>query len=277
MSANLEVASPGRTDTRRQTVYGLVALVLSVMFVHSVYTLVIRPHAEEILAARAATATTAPGARQTSLRSMWIILKDGEQETCIILAVWSLCLLGMRAADVIKNRRLLALRFVDLQKDFVILPEDTRAYTRHTASMAPDEQDRLLPRALNIALARFAVTRSVHEAAEAAKGECETEAASLDSDLSMLRYTVWAIPAVGFVGTVRGIGNALQDAQKALGGDISGVTLGLGITFNATLVALTSCILVMFLLHQLQQAQDRLVLDTKSFVDRNLIARLRVS
>src|SRR5438309_9649369 len=85
-----------------------------------------------------------------------------------------------------------------------------------------------------------------------------------------------ALP-IWFVGTVRGIGRALQEAQGALRGDISGVTLGLGITFNATLTALISCIVVMFCLHQLQQAQDRLVLDARGYIDRRLIRNMRVN
>src|SRR5262245_65359898 len=55
-----------------------------------------------------------------------------------------------------------------------------------------------------------------------------------------VRYTVWAIPAIGFVGTVRGIGAALQQAHQAVSGNINGVTEALGITFNATFTALTS-------------------------------------
>jgi biopolymer transport protein ExbB/TolQ len=91
----------------------------------------------------------------------------------------------------------------------------------------------------------------------------------------MVRFTAWAIPAVGFVGTVRGIGAALQEAQGAMGGDISGVTLGLGVTFNSTLTALIMTIVVMFWLHQLQQAQDRLVLDSRTYVDRRLLRQMR--
>ena len=128
---------------------------------------------------------------------------------------------------------------------------------------------------LKVALNRFGATRSVQHAADAAREECEFEAARLDAELSMIRFTVWAIPAVGFVGTVRGIGAALQEAQRAAAGDVTGVTQGLGITFNATLVALTLTIIVMFFLHQLQLSQDRLVLETKHHVDNALIRHLR--
>ena len=73
----------------------------------------------------------------------------------------------------------------------------------------------------------------------------------------MMRYIAWAIPAIGFIGTVRGIGDALSEAHKAVKGDVSGVTEGLGIAFNSTLVALLLSIVLMFLLHQLQLAQER--------------------
>jgi biopolymer transport protein ExbB/TolQ len=158
----------------------------------------------------------------------------------------------------------------------VVLPEDARVYSRPLEALPREEQDGFLPRLLMVAYNRFGATRSVQDAAEAVRDECEFEAASMDTKLSMVRFTAWAIPAVGFVGTVRGIGAALQEAQGAMGGDISGVTMGLGITFNATLTALVSCIIVMFWMHQLQQYQDRLVLDGRTYVDRQLLRKMRV-
>ncbi|MEY4358486.1 MAG: hypothetical protein RL469_1812, partial [Pseudomonadota bacterium] len=137
------------------------------------------------------------------------------------------------------------------------------------------EQELFLPRLLTVALNRFGATGRIQDAAEAVRDECEFESSSQEAKLSMVRFTAWAIPAVGFVGTVRGIGAALQEAQGAMGGDISGVTLGLGVTFNSTLTALIMTIIVMFWIHQLQQAQDRLVLDSRTYVDRRLLRQRR--
>ena len=41
----------------------------------------------------------------------------------------------------------------------------------------------------------------MQDVSEAARGVCEAEADRLDSELSMLRYVAWAIPAIGFIGT----------------------------------------------------------------------------
>ena len=59
-------------------------------------------------------------------------------------------------------------------------------------------------------------------------------------------------------------------------GDVTGVTAGLGVSFNSTLIALSLSILVMFVLHQLQLIQERMVLDTEAFVDERLLRHLHV-
>ena len=57
-------------------------------------------------------------------------------------------------------------------------------------------------------------------------------------------------------------------------GDTTAVTSGLGISFNSTLVALTLSIVLMYLLHEIQLAQERLVLDAENYADEELISRL---
>jgi biopolymer transport protein ExbB/TolQ len=91
----------------------------------------------------------------------------------------------------------------------------------------------------------------------------------------MVRYIAWAIPSIGFIGTVRGIGDALGQAYRAVEGDITGVTESLGVAFNSTFVALVLSIVLMFLLHQLQLVQERLALETQSYADDHLIRHLQ--
>jgi biopolymer transport protein ExbB/TolQ len=104
---------------------------------------------------------------------------------------------------------------------------------------------------------------------------CESRTDRLDSELSMIRYIAWAIPSIGFIGTVRGIGDALGMAHQAVEGDITGVTAALGVAFNSTLIALILSIILMFFLHQLQLMQERLVIETRRYCDRRLIQHLQ--
>ena len=131
-------------------------------------------------------------------------------------------------------------------------------------------------RALLTALHRFRSTRNIQDVSNAVRAICESESERLDSELSVIRYIAWAIPSIGFLGTVRGIGQALGQAHKAVQGDIAGVTQSLGVAFNSTFVALLISIVVMFLLHQLQLAQERLVLDAEDYCDNRLSRHLQV-
>ena len=90
----------------------------------------------------------------------------------------------------------------------------------------------------------------------------------------MIRYLIWAIPSIGFIGTVRGIGQALSQADLALAGDITGMTDSLGVAFNSTFVALLISIILMFLLHQLQRLQDDAVVDTQAYCEKFLLTRI---
>jgi biopolymer transport protein ExbB/TolQ len=257
-----------------ELVFSIFALIIFTIAVHAVYVTVIRPKAGVVLAEQRAAMKKDPN--YVSERSIYVVLKDWEQESCIILALWAFSIIGYKAWSGRRERALLARDLVHVPDGMRILPEDTREYARPIEALPPAEARCLLPRALLVALYRFGATRNVQDVSEAARGVCAAEAERLDSELSMLRYVAWAIPAIGFIGTVRGIGDALGEAHRAVTGDVSGVTEGLGTAFNSTLAALLISIALMFLLHQLQLAQERLVLDSEAYLDRHLIRHMQL-
>ncbi|HEY7411307.1 MAG TPA: MotA/TolQ/ExbB proton channel family protein [Vicinamibacteria bacterium] len=251
------------------------SLMVATLLVHSLYVTVVWPRSEAMLAAQAARMQTDPGYVQE--RSIWVILRDYEQETEIILMLWALAVIGQKWVLLRRERALLERELVPLAEGMKILPEDVREYARHIQALPEPDREGLLPRSLLAALHRFGATRSIADASASARGVCEGEVDRLDSELSLLRYIAWAIPAIGFIGTVRGIGDALAQAHRAMQGDLSGVTQGLGTAFNSTLVALLLSLLLMFLLHHLQTDQERLVRDAESYLDERLIRSLEAA
>jgi len=263
-----------KTRAPSELIFSLFALIIAVIAVHSVYVTIVRPKAAAVIAAQREGMKKDPN--YVSERSFYVVLKDWEQESCVILALWALAMIGYKGWHSRSERKLLDQDLVHVPEGMRILPEDTREYARPLEALPPAEAQGLLPRALLVALYRFGATRNVQDVSEAARGVCSGEADRLDSELSMLRYIAWAIPAIGFIGTVRGIGDALGEAHKAVTGDVSGVTEGLGVAFNSTLIALLISIVLMFLLHQLQLTQERLVLDTETYLDQRLIRHMQV-
>ena len=254
--------------------YQIFALVLAVIVVHGMYTLIVRPKAEAVLAQQQVLLEENPN--YVPERSIYVLIKDFEQETCFILMLWAMAIMAYKAIGTARERALLVRDLVPIRDGMSILPEDTREYSRTVQALPDTEQRMLLSRALLGALHRFRSTRNIQDVSSVVTSVCEGESDRLDSELAMVRYIAWAIPSIGFIGTVRGIGEALAQAHKAVEGDITGVTASLGVAFNSTLIALVLSIVLMFLLHQLQLVQERLVLDAEDYCDNHLVAHLQV-
>jgi len=254
-------------------VYQLFALIIAIIIVHAFYVSIVRPNAAQVIEEQSQAAAVDPD--YVRERSTWVVIKDFEQESCFILMFWALAIMGYKTVNILDERKLLEVDLVPVAEGMRILPEDTREFSRQVQQL-PDENKRmLLPRALLNALQRFSSTRNIQDVATSTHTICESEADKLESELSMIRYISWAIPSIGFIGTVRGIGEALAQADKAVQGDIAGVTLSLGVAFNSTFIALLISIFLMFLVHQLQLLQERLVYDSEHYCDDKLIRHMK--
>jgi len=249
------------------------ALIIVAILVHAFYEISVRPTAAAILAEQTLRIQTEEN--YTPDRSPWVLVRDFEQEACFVLMFWAFAIMGYKAIITVNERSLLQRELLPIREGVRILPEDTREYGRAIESLPDKVKTLLLPRVLLSSLERFGSTRNVQDVSSVANSLCDSEGERLESELSMIRYIAWAIPSVGFLGTVRGIGQALGEAYRAVEGDIFGVTENLGIAFNSTFIALLISIVVMFLVHQLQLLQERLVFDTQTYVDHNLIRHMQ--
>ena len=256
-----------------ELVYHVFSLLIAFILVHSIYVTLVRPQARDFIKQETANILADP--QHVPERSFYVVIKDYEQETCFVLMLWAFSILAYKGRDAYRQQKLLGQDLLQLPGSLPIGPEDTREIAKHVAALPGHLQDWLLPRALLTAIERFGATRNVQDVSTAARGVCESEGERMESELSIIRYIAWAIPSVGFIGTVRGIGDALGQAHRAVEGDITGVTSSLGVAFNSTFIALVISIILMFFIHQLQLMQERLVLDSERYVDSWLIRRLR--
>ena len=258
-------------------------LIASFIFVGVFYGILIRPGAN-----KAALANSYGVDVGTSLSSLYVILKDYEQQICLSLFLWGIMILVYKCILLKHEARTLG-RFAPESEGLENAPEvdllqGARSISRDRAgilsdlidskSQSHDLRNKILPYIMARGLERYHITGSVPEATETIMGRLEVAAEQQESELSMLRYLVWAIPSIGFIGTVRGIGVALQRADEALQGDISGVTSALGVAFNSTLVALFISIVLMLLIHLLQSGQEGLILRLQTFCREQLIDKL---
>jgi biopolymer transport protein ExbB/TolQ len=262
-----------RKTFSNEFIFQVFALLISFIIVHAVYVTLVRPSASAHQQQQAEMIKADPA--YVTTESFFVVIKDYEQEACFILMFWAFSILGYKARDGMRQQQLLDRDLLQLPKGLPIGQEDARGLIERLNALPAVEQLFLLPRALLTGIERFSATRHVQDVSTAVRGVCESEGERLESELSIIRYLAWAIPSVGFIGTVRGIGNALGQAHRAVEGDITGITENLGVAFNSTFVALVISIVLMFFIHQVQLMQERLVLDSERYVDHWLIRKLR--
>jgi biopolymer transport protein ExbB/TolQ len=251
---------PFRRELPFEVVYEIFSLLAAIILVHAVYVTLIRPLAAADLEEQAIRIQQ--DEKYIPERSVYVVLRDLEQESCFVLMLWALAILAYKGKKVIRERMLLHEDLIPVEEGTKILYSDARSFERHIRSLPDDVVRCFLPRCLL--------------AAPTVESLCQAEGERLDSELSMIRYIVWAIPSIGFIGTVRGIGQALALAYQAMEGDITGVTQSLGIAFNSTFVALLLSLVLMLFVHQLQLLQERLVLETQDYCGTRLIRHMEV-
>lgn len=259
-------------------IFRIFALVASFVAVDYFYSTVIHPRADEAAILETLLADDLEAAGQTQ-RSFAVILKNTEQQICMSLLLWAFLLLIEKYFMLTGESRCLRLSFIDLSRGERIIPANALSYYRNIrqrVDTTPELRNKLLPLFLMNGLHRFHSTHSISAVSESIQQEAEFATDQLDSDLSLIRYIGWAIPSIGFIGTVRGIGQALAQAEQAIEGDISGVTASLGLAFNSTLVALLFSIILTFFVFMFQASQERLILNLSRYCQDRLVSAMKI-
>ena len=94
---------------------------------------------------------------------------------------------------------------------------------------------------------------------------------------SMLRYLVWFIPTLGFIGTVIGIAFTLNYAATMDSQDptlLAGISKQLGVAFYTTLLALIQSAFLVFVQHVAQDRDEMSLNRSGQYTLDNLINRL---
>jgi len=270
----MRIRFPLQRELPFEFVYELFSLLAAIIVVHAIYVTLVRPLAAADLEQQAIRIEQ--DENYVPERSVYVVIRDLEQEACFVLMLWALALVAYKGNKVIRERTLLHEEMIPIEAGGKILHADARSFERHIRALPEQTVRSFLARCLLAALHRFESSRSISDAAATVESLCQAEGERLDSELSMIRYIVWAIPSIGFIGTVRGIGQALALAYQAMEGDITGVTQSLGIAFNSTFVALLLSLVLMLLVHQLQLLQERLVLEAQDYCQTHLIRHMEV-
>ncbi len=178
-----------------------------------------------------------------------------EQFVCYILSIWACLMIAVRWHQIRREERLAAIPvFPDLPVGMVFTPDRSSWLIEQ---MSPSLTGSRVGRVVERSLMRYQTAREVAAAEAVIQAEADALYNEQDSSLAMVRFAIWAVPSIGFIGTVRGMGMALTRADSP--NALTEVVGWLGVAFDSTLIALFLSILIMLLSHRFQREIESFV------------------
>lgn len=145
-------------------------------------------------------------------------------------------------------------------------------------SLAPRSDQLFLPNMIKRIITVFQTTNSVENASAVLNSSIELRSHDLELRYSMIRYVMWVIPTLGFIGTVIGIALALSYAgEPGRAQDpelLTELTRRLAVAFNTTLVALLMSAVLVLIMHIVQAFEERIINRCGQYCLDNLVNRL---
>jgi biopolymer transport protein ExbB/TolQ len=201
------------------------------------------------------------------------LLLGPEQIACYGCFVWSLFIFLGRYRETRRQARAFALGFLSTEEGTRILPEDARTLQRQVDQLTARHGPFILGNMIRAGLSKLALSRSSLDVRETLKTQAEVDLGRLVSSMATMNYLAWAIPAIGFFGTVRGLAGSMTLAGQG-GEQLRVATQHLTVAFDCTLVALALSLVSMFLIHTLQREEESVVIDCQQYCLEHLVNRI---
>ena len=164
-----------------------------------------------------------------------------------------------------------------------INPENLDKFVEHIRSLPAKPSESFLINRVIRGLEHFRVRKSHSEVAGMMSSQSDIDANAVESSYTIVKVFIWAIPILGFIGTVVGISAAVKGFSGSmdqaanidvLKTSLNNVTSGLATAFDTTLVALVMSLLVSFWASAVQKAEEDLLNWVDEYCNENVLKRL---
>lgn len=204
----------------------------------------------------------------------------------VFFTAWSVVILGIKRLKLGLQRRCLKMNLApEDDAGFVLSPTSVELVTDRMYLLVDKPERFLLFNRISVALSNLKNIGRVADVDEILRSEAETDEAAMDASHVLLSGLIWAIPILGFIGTVLGLSIAIGKFGNVIGssGDTSQilpalqeVTGGLGLAFDTTLEALVAALAIQLMTIFIRKSEQEFLLDCTRYCTTNIVNRLRL-
>ncbi len=205
----------------------------------------------------------------------------------MLLSCWSASILAIKALKISAQRTALRLRFVPSDPGFVLsVASVDRVIDEIERGVDEPHAFLLLDRVLT-ALKSMRNIGRVSDLDEMLNSAADADDDAMESSYTIVRGFIWAIPVLGFLGTIIGLteaisgfGGVLEASDMAMADlttRLTEVIAGLDTAFVTTGEGLVAALLLHLALTFVRRGDERLLDDCRQYASRNVTAHVRVS
>ena len=201
----------------------------------------------------------------------------------VLLMFWSIGFLFLKTRVLASQKNALLIDLLPESIGEEIDVETVDKFLEHVNGVPAKLRSSFMVNRIKRGLEHFSVRHSNPEVANIMMAQSEQDAAAVHSSYSVVKVFLWAIPILGFIGTVQGISGAvggfsgaLDDAQsiEVMKESLNDVTSGLALAFDTTLVALIMSLMVSFPVNILQKREEDFLGMVDTYCSENFLKRL---
>lgn len=198
---------------------------------------------------------------------------------------WAMSLLVLKRVKLNFQERALELAAVPQHPDFVLNEASARAVLERIHSHVDHPRHFILLNRIDRALSNLRNIGGLSDVSTILKGQAENDENQIASSYTLISGMVWAIPVLGFIGTVQGLSMAIGTFTKTLASsadlnaikaNLQGVTGGLATAFETTLVALVMALFIQLYLNSLQKRETDFLDECSDYCHLHVISKLRL-
>lgn len=217
-----------------------------------------------------------------------MILRPSNQYTMIPATLF---FFGGAAVLFLKSRKLkfqqraLSLSAVPAEPEFVLTEATAATVLARIHSLVDHPRHFVLLNRIDRALSNLKNIGQVNDVSAILRAQAENDEDQVASSYTMLNGLVWAIPVLGFIGTVQGLSMAISQFTQTLQatGDISmirtslqGVTAGLATAFETTLIALVFALILQLWITFTQKREMSFLDECNDYCHSHVVSKLRL-
>jgi biopolymer transport protein ExbB/TolQ len=146
------------------------------------------------------------------------------QYAIMFLTCWGAAILLLKYRKVRRQRATLSLDLLPMNVGDKIRPDNASRFKKYLDSLGLDIGHNFLAKRIVKVIDHTDAGGDVEEVTDLLDANAEIDACSVQSSYAILKVIIWAIPIFGFLGTVIGIGVAVQQFSRSLEGIQAGGT-----------------------------------------------------